>query len=159
MNYVYKFINSPVGKLKLIASEQGLSAVLWENDKSNRVKLDAAFEKPDHPILLEAEEQLLEYFNNKRKSFSLNLDFQGTPFQKSVWKALLTIPYGETRSYGELAQQIKKPKASRAVGAANGKNPISIIVPCHRVIGASGNLVGFAGGLPAKEKLLSIEKN
>ena len=108
-------------------------------------------------MLLETERQLNDYFAGKRKSFSLKLDFQGTEFQKKVWAALLTIPFGETRSYGQIAKQIKNPKAVRAVGAANGKNPMSIIAPCHRVIGSSGKLTGFAGGLEAKARLLALE--
>jgi methylated-DNA-[protein]-cysteine S-methyltransferase len=158
MSFYYKTIDSPVGKLKLIASDQGLVAILWGKDKPNRVKLDTTVESKNHPILLEGNKQLHEYFAQKRKTFSINLDIQGTSFQQRVWKALLTIPYGKTRSYGELAKQIQHPKASRAVGAANGKNPLPIIIPCHRVIGANGKLVGFTGGLHIKEKLLSIEK-
>lgn len=157
MDYFFKNINTPVGKLKLVASDKGLVAILWENDKPHRVKLKKLIESLDHSVLLEVEKQLSEYFSRQRKSFDIILDLHGTEFQKSVWQALRTIPYGETRSYMQLAQQIQKPKASRAVGAANGKNPISIIVPCHRVIGANGKLVGFAGGLAVKEKLLSIE--
>ena len=101
-------------------------------------------------MLLETERQLKEYFGGKRKEFSLRLDPAGTDFQRQVWKALLGIPFGETRSYGQLAKQLGNPQASRAVGAANGRNPISIIVPCHRVIGSSGKLTGFAGGLTLK---------
>ena len=108
----------------------------------------------NNPILLEAERQLQEYFAGTRTSFSLPLDFSGTDFQKSVWHALLTIPYGETRSYGDIARQLGNDRAVRAVGAANGKNPISIIAPCHRVIGSSGQLTGFAGGLENKALLL-----
>lgn len=131
--------------------------MLWENDDPARVRLPESEEDEQHPILQEAEEQLIEYFKGKRKTFSIPLDMQGTEFQKLVWKALLTIPFGETRSYGQLAKQIRKPSASRAVGAANGRNPISILVPCHRVIGASGKLTGFAGGLENKSILLSLE--
>src|SRR6185437_17104518 len=101
--------------------------------------------------------QLGEYFAGKRRKFDVELDFAGTDFQKKVWRALLAIPFGETRSYGEIATQLGNPKAMRAVGAANGKNPISIIAPCHRVIGASGQLTGFAGGLEAKAHLLGLE--
>jgi methylated-DNA-[protein]-cysteine S-methyltransferase len=114
-------------------------------------------EAPDNPILLRAVQQLQEYFSGTRNSFDLELDFAGTDFQKKVWQALLTIPFGETRSYSEIAEQIGNPSAVRAVGAANGKNPISIVAPCHRVIGASGKLTGFAGGLEAKERLLTLE--
>jgi methylated-DNA-[protein]-cysteine S-methyltransferase len=150
-------MKTPVGELKLVANDRGLIAVLWENDNPARVKLPAAEENPKHPILKQAEQQLREYFKGERKKFTIPLETFGTDFQKKVWQALLTIPFGETRSYGELAKQIKKPSASRAVGAANGRNPVSILVPCHRVIGASGKLTGFAGGLEAKAKLLSIE--
>jgi len=101
---------------------------------------------------------LRAYFAGEREAFTVPLDFQGTPFQKQVWAALLTIPFGETRSYGEIARQIGRPGASRAVGAANGRNPISIIAPCHRVIGSTGKLTGFAGGLAAKARLLGLEK-
>jgi len=157
MDYYYKWIGSPVGKLKLIGSDNGLAAVLWEDDDPKRVRVSTDMENNDHPILLEAERQLKEYFEGKRNAFALQLDAVGTDFQKEVWKALSTIPYGETRSYGDIARQIGDIKAVRAVGAANGRNPLSIIVPCHRVIGASGNLTGFAGGLENKACLLSIE--
>ena len=108
-------------------------------------------------LLAETERQLREYFSGKRSRFELPLDFQGTEFQKKVWSALLTIPFGETRSYTEIAVQIGSPNAVRAVGAANGRNPLSIVAPCHRVIGASGGLTGFAGGLAAKQWLLRLE--
>jgi methylated-DNA-[protein]-cysteine S-methyltransferase len=111
-----------------------------------------------HPILLHTERQLDEYFAGKRKTFSIALDIRGTSFQKNVWEALLAIPFGETRSYGQLAKQLGNSKAMRAVGAANGRNPMSIIVPCHRVIGSSGKLTGFAGGLETKARLLSLEE-
>ena len=108
---------------------------------------------------MNTQQQLIEYFSGQRKVFDIPLDFEGTDFQKKVWSALLTIPYGETRSYKQIAQQLGHEKAVRAVGAANGKNPISIIAPCHRVIGAGGALVGFAGGLDKKEILLRLELN
>jgi methylated-DNA-[protein]-cysteine S-methyltransferase len=157
MSYVYKLMNSPVGQLKLVAKGDKLSAILWENDKPNRVRLGEMQEQVNNPILLETERQLKEYFAGKRNRFEVELDFAGTEFQKKVWEALLTIPFGETRSYGDIATQIGNTKAVRAVGAANGRNPISIIAPCHRVIGASGHLTGFAGGLKAKETLLTLE--
>ncbi len=157
MNYYFKFLDSPVGRLKLVASEKGLTAILWENDDPKRVPLENVAEKADHPVLLETEHQLNEYFLGRRQLFSIPLNFVGTDFQKQVWEALLTIPYGETRSYGQVALQIGNLKAVRAVGAANGKNPISIIAPCHRVIGASGSLTGFAGGLANKSFLLHLE--
>lgn len=157
MGYVYKTINSPVGTLKLVASEAGLAAILWEDDNPRRVRLEAASEDEHHPVLVETERQLNEYFAGKRKVFSVKLDFAGTPFQKKVWQVMLSIPFGETRTYGELARQIGDPKAVRAVGAANGRNPIAIIGPCHRVLGASGKLTGYAGGLEAKALLLRLE--
>ena len=157
MTFAYKTMASPVGVLKLVASDKGLSAILWENDDPARVRLGPLTEEPEHPILVEAERQLTDYFAGTRKDFTVPLDFRGTEFQKSVWAALLTIPFGETRSYAEIARQIGRPSAVRAVGAANGKNPVSIIAPCHRVIGSNGALTGFAGGLAAKEMLLGLE--
>lgn len=158
MNYVYKTMHSPVGQLKLIASSQGLAGILWENDKTWRVPhLNSAVEDNDHPVLCETEKQLTEYFAGTRRKFTLPLDFTGTDFNKKVWQALLTIGYGETRTYGQIAKQVGSPLQARAVGAANAKNPISIIAPCHRVIGANGKLTGFAGGLKTKAFLLNLE--
>ena len=158
MNYIFKTMTSPVGELKLIASDHGLAGILWENDKSWRVPhLDSAVPANSHPVLFETEMQLTEYFAGTRKKFTLPLDFTGTEFNKKVWQALLAIPYGETRTYGQLAKQLGDPSLARAVGAANGKNPISIVAPCHRVIGANGKLTGFAGGLNVKAFLLNLE--
>ncbi|MGO4518165.1 methylated-DNA--[protein]-cysteine S-methyltransferase [Terriglobus sp. 2YAB30_2] len=157
MNLAYKFVESPVGALKLVASDKGLAAILWENDSPRRVPLTGLVENDRHPVLLKVERQLEEYFAGSRRAFDLPLDMRGTTFQKDVWEALLAIPYGETRSYGQLAKQLGRPSASRAVGAANGRNPISIVVPCHRVIGSSGKLTGFAGGLDVKARLLDME--
>jgi methylated-DNA-[protein]-cysteine S-methyltransferase len=155
--YVSKTIRSPVGTLTLIASNDGLSAILWENDRPGRVRRDVVAEDATHPVLVKTERQLAEYFAGRRKTFDLALDFAGTDFQTKVWRALLTIPFGETRSYAQIARQIRHPTAVRAVGAANGRNPISIVTPCHRVIGSSGALTGFAGGLATKEYLLRLE--
>lgn len=157
MAYEYMLMPSPVGQLTLVARDGKLSAILWETERANRVRLGELHEANDSPVLLEAQRQLQEYFAGTRHQFTLDLDFTGTDFQKQVWQALLTIPFGETRSYSQIAQQIGNPKAVRAVGAANGRNPISIIAPCHRVIGASGELTGFAGGLQAKQYLLALE--
>jgi methylated-DNA-[protein]-cysteine S-methyltransferase len=143
--------------LKLVASDRGLVGIVWEKDKPGRVRLSELTENRDHPMLVKTQKQLEEYFGRRRKTFSVPLDMRGTPFQKQVWEALLTIPFGETRSYGQLARQLGNPNATRAVGAANGRNPIAIIAPCHRVIGSSGKLTGFAGGLNAKAHLLSLE--
>lgn len=158
MDHYFKTMSSPVGRLTLIASDQGLSAVLWERDNPDRTATGPGIENVDHPVLLEAEKQLNEYFQKKRKVFTLDLDFSGTDFQKKVWQALLTIPFGETRTYGQIAAEIGTPKAVRAVGGAANSNPISIIAPCHRVIGASGKLVGFGGGLANKALLLDMER-
>jgi methylated-DNA-[protein]-cysteine S-methyltransferase len=158
VSLAYKTIESPIGKLKLVASDKGLVAILWEKDSPRRVRLDELVADEQHPVLVETARQLGQYFAGKRKTFSIALDMRGTRFQKDVWEALLAIPFGETRSYGQLAKQLGNPRASRAVGAANGRNPVSIIVPCHRVIGSSGKLTGFAGGLDAKAHLLGLEK-
>ena len=157
MSYQFKRMPSPVGQLTLVARDGKLNAVLWEKERANRVRLGELREANDSAVLLAAEQQLKEYFAGTRHQFELELDFAGTDFQKQVWQALLTIPFGETRSYSQIAQRIGNPKAVRAVGAANGRNPISIIAPCHRVIGASGGLTGFAGGLEAKQYLLALE--
>lgn len=155
--HVYKTMASPVGMLTLVASHAGLAAVLWENDRPSRVPLDYEQRDDDHPLLCEGERQLAEYFDGQRTRFTVPLDLAGTAFQRRVWEALLTIPFGETRSYRQIAQQIGSPDAVRAVGAANGRNPVSIITPCHRVIGTGGALTGFAGGLDAKAFLLAHE--
>jgi methylated-DNA-[protein]-cysteine S-methyltransferase len=157
MKYQYKIINSPVGRIRLIASDKAFAGVLWEREGRDRVPFDELEENNGHPLLLEAEKQLEEYFLGKRKVFTIPLDMHGTDFQKKVWTELLNIPFGETRTYGDIARKLGDIKSVRAVGAANGKNPISIIVPCHRVIGASGKLVGFGGGLENKAKLLELE--
>ena len=140
------------------STDDGLSAVLWENEREGRVPLNIGPEAPGHPVLVEAERQLQEYFAGNRRSFDLKADVVGTPFQRAVWGALMTIPFGETRSYSEIAAQVGKPAAARAVGAANGRNPLSIVAPCHRVIGAAGGLTGFAGGLDVKARLLAFER-
>jgi len=159
MQLVYMYMDSPVGVLKLVAHDQALVAVMWDNEDHKRVRLAELVEDRQHPMLHKVKQQLQEYFAGQRQQFDLPLDFQGTAFQQQVWQALLSIPYGETRSYKEIAVQLGNEKAVRAVGAANGKNPISIIAPCHRVIGSSGALVGFAGGLDKKQILLSLEQS
>lgn len=153
----FKTVSSPVGTLKLVASDKGLAAVLWENEDPKRLRLGEAEERPDQPVLVEAERQLGAYFAGELTRFDIALDLVGTEFQKKVWAALLEIPFGETRSYGQIAAQLGKPAAARAVGAANGRNPISIIAPCHRLVGSDGSLTGFAGGLGNKRYLLDLE--
>jgi methylated-DNA-[protein]-cysteine S-methyltransferase len=157
MSYLYKTMRSPVGRLTLVASARGLAAVLWEDDDPSRVRWADLKENTRHPPLLRAQRQLEQYFAGKRRKFTVKLDPAGTDFQTRVWNALRTIPFGETRSYGQIADLIGSRKAVRAVGAANGANPLSIIVPCHRVIGADGQLTGFAGGLAVKARLLALE--
>ncbi len=155
--YGYKIIESPVGKLKLVGSDAGLRAILWEDEDGSRIKLGECMEDDQLPVLVATEKQLAEYFAGNRQVFDIPLDFVGTDFQKKVWTALLDIPFGTTQTYSQLAIRLGDIKAVRAVGAANGKNPISIIAPCHRVIGASGALTGFAGGLLNKQRLLELE--
>jgi len=157
MTLFYKEIESPVGKLKLVASSNAMVAVLWERERPNRVKLDTATLAPQQPILLETERQLVEYFSGGRTEFDLPLQPDGSEFQKKVWRALREIPFGQTRSYLDLARAIGSSKAARAVGTANSKNPLSIIVPCHRVVGSDGSLTGFAGGVETKAALLALE--
>lgn len=150
-------MESPLGTLTIVASNAGLRAVLWPIEKDGRVTFDEVVEPGEHPVVAATRQQLLEYIDGERTDFDLPLDPVGTDFQYAVWKALLEIPFGETRSYGDLAAQLGKPSASRAVGAATGRNPISIVVPCHRLVATSGKLTGFAGGLDAKRWLLEHE--
>lgn len=157
MTYFHKTMESPIGRLTLIASPKGLAAILFPGETLNRTRFKESGEDKQNVDLKEAERQLTEYFLGKRRQFTLELDSSGTDFQMKVWKGLASIPYGETRSYGEIAKVIGQPKACRAVGAANGRNPIPIVVPCHRVIGSTGKLTGFGGGLAIKAKLLEIE--
>ncbi|MEO1060003.1 MAG: methylated-DNA--[protein]-cysteine S-methyltransferase [Actinomycetota bacterium] len=151
-------VPSPVGELRLVASDVGLRAVLWPDEDDDRVSFDDDLVPHDHPILDAAAQQLGEYFAGERTEFDLPLDPHGTEFQVAAWKALAEIPYGETATYGEQAERIGRPTAVRAVGAANGRNPLSIVLPCHRVVGADGSLTGFAGGLDAKRTLLDLER-
>ncbi|BFU93376.1 MAG: Methylated-DNA--protein-cysteine methyltransferase [Nitrospira sp.] len=153
----YKHMETAVGRLKLVADESSLLAVLWPSERATRVTLEDMREDARHSVFVEVERQLAEYFEGKRTTFEVPIRLRGTDFQKRVWQELLRIPYGQTRSYGELARAIGNRSASRAVGLANSKNPLSIIVPCHRVIGASGKLTGFAGGLNIKARLLGLE--
>jgi len=150
-------LDSPVGLLHLAASDSALLAVVWRRHSTPQLAFDTAIDQPDHPVLRATAEQLDQYFSGGRRAFDLPLEFRGTEFQRRVWSALLDIPWGETRSYLDVARTLGNPAAVRAVGAANGRNPISIIAPCHRVIGASGDLTGFGGGMEAKAWLLAHE--
>ncbi|HVC28568.1 MAG TPA: methylated-DNA--[protein]-cysteine S-methyltransferase [Gammaproteobacteria bacterium] len=153
----YCTIPSPVGELLLAGDETGLQMVGFQDGTHPTIPKPDWQENP-RPFK-QVIAQLRDYFGGKRREFDLALVPEGTEFQLRVWSALRTIPYGKTCSYGELAQRIRKPKAARAVGAANGQNPIPIIVPCHRVIGANGSLTGFGGGLKIKRILLELESN
>lgn len=158
MTYATATIGSPTGDLMLIATDAGLAAVLWGERATIHGRFAPLRTAPDHPLIAATVHQLDEYFAGTRTRFDLPLDPVGTPFQREVWAALLAIPYGETRSYADIAHAIGRPTATRAVGAANGRNPISIVTPCHRVIGKSGALTGFGGGLANKERLLALER-
>lgn len=146
--------DSPVGKLTLYSDGAALTGLEFEEPKYPR----APAPRGDDKIIVQTRRELDAYFAGKLKEFSVALKPSGTPFQQKVWMALRKIPYGATRSYGQQAQAIGSPNASRAVGLANGKNPIALIVPCHRVIGASGSLTGFGGGIPRKQYLLDLEQ-
>jgi methylated-DNA-[protein]-cysteine S-methyltransferase len=147
---------SPVGQLTLVASDAGLRAILWPIEKPGRVKLPD-ISRGDHPVLHATATQLTEYFAGERQLFDLPLDLHGTPFQVKAWRSLADIAYGTTASYAEQADRLGAPNAVRAVGSANGRNPISIVLPCHRVVASNGSLAGFAGGLDAKRWLLDFE--
>lgn len=161
-NATYDEMNSPVGKLTIITSSQGLHAVLWENDRANPTIekiINGLKRSANEPTIVRTKLQLTEYFQGKRKVFDLPLVLNGTNFQIKVWKQLINIGYAMTISYAEQAEKIGDKNKARAVGTANGFNPISIIIPCHRVIGSNGHLTGFAGGLQTKAFLLQLEKN
>ena len=149
-------LDTPLGRLSLVASDRGLCGVYFPQHKG--APAVTGDERPDHPALRAACQQLSEYFLGQRREFDVPLAPEGTAFQQRVWSQLRAIPFGETRGYGDLATQLGQPTASRAVGLANGRNPLSIIVPCHRVIGRDGSLTGYAGGLDAKRWLLALEK-
>ena len=149
------YYNTKIGRIGI---EENGTAITKLNFINKEVQ-EEIIEEHETALLKEAIKQLNEYFDGKRKSFDLPLEPKGTEFQNKVWNALKEIPFGETRSYGEIAKVIGNEKAARAIGMAKNKNPIAIIVPCHRVIGANGKLVGYAGGLDIKERLLKLEKN
>jgi methylated-DNA-[protein]-cysteine S-methyltransferase len=153
-------MDTPVGELTLVAGERGLRAVLWADERDGRVPLgEVTGGGPGADVVLAAAaEELREYFAGDRREFDLPLDPVGTPFQQLAWHVLRTIPFGQTITYGEQARRLGDARKARAVGAANGRNPISIVVPCHRVVGSSGGLTGFAGGLDAKAWLIQHEQ-
>jgi methylated-DNA-[protein]-cysteine S-methyltransferase len=149
-------LDSPVGPLTLVAAD-GVLTGLYMHRQRHRPP-EETFGEPDPAAFTEVADQLDAYFAGRRTTFDLPMTLTGTPFQRRVWTALLDIPHGETTTYGRLADQIGRPTAARAVGLANGKNPISIVVPCHRVIGSTGDLTGYGGGLPTKHHLLTFER-
>ena len=151
-------IASPLGTMLLARTTAGLAGAWFERQKHHPDAIGAA-ERDDDPLLADAARQLGEYFAGERSEFDVALDLQGTQFQRAVWNALLAIAPGRTKTYGEIARELGVPAASRAVGAAVGRNPVSVIVPCHRVIGSSGALTGYAGGLDRKRSLLRIESD
>ena len=160
LHSVFDIIETPVGKLAILCSDEGVYEIIWENkliEKATQKRFAKLKQHPRHPHILETKKQLKEYFNNKRKTFDLPLKALGTEFQKKVWKELSKIPYGKTISYGEQAKRLGDAKKARAVGTANGRNPLSIIIPCHRVISGSGSLGGFGGGIENKKFLLALE--
>lgn len=154
---VHTVVDSPCGPLTLVARDDRLVG-LYMTEQRHRPSEETFGLPGEHPVLARTAEQLAAYFAGDRTAFDVELNMLGTPFQQRVWTALNDIPYGETVTYGELAEALGKPTASRAVGLANGKNPISVIVPCHRVIGANGGLTGYGGGLARKQWLLDFER-
>ncbi len=152
----FTYMDSPAGRLLLAGDENGLKLIAFPEGKGSR-KPESGW-VPDEGSLTEAIRQLREYFEGKLRDFDLQLAPEGTPFQIKTWQTLRSIPYGETASYGEIARRIGKPKAVRAVGAANGRNPLPIVVPCHRVIGSDGSLTGYGGGMTIKKMLLDLER-
>ncbi|MCX5386527.1 methylated-DNA--[protein]-cysteine S-methyltransferase [Streptomyces sp. NBC_00083] len=157
MHITHTVVDSPYGPLTLVAADGVLSRLSME-DQRHRPPQETFGERADDGPFPEVIRQLRAYFAGELTRFELDLAMLGTPFQQRVWRELQRIPYGETRSYGELAEALGSPKASRAVGLANGRNPVGIIVPCHRVIGANGSLTGYGGGLDRKQRLLAFER-
>jgi len=153
----YDYYNSPLGQILLVANDEAVTGLHFVGEKYYPAIDNAWRHQPNAKLIVRVRKQLDEYFAGKRQDFDLAVDPAGTPFQRGVWRALQKIPYGATMNYGALAQRIGKPSASRAVGAANGRNPISIVIPCHRVIGANGDLTGYAGGMERKAALLRLE--
>ncbi len=154
-----KQLDSPIGRLRLVATDQGLSHLLFDQQVGEDLESDGdEVEADDHPVLAAATAQLAEYFAGRRQEFDIPLDLTGTEFQRAAWSALASVPFGETRSYRQQAEAIGRPKAVRAIGAANGQNPVPIVLPCHRIVGSDGSLTGYGGGLPIKEYLLNHEQ-
>jgi methylated-DNA-[protein]-cysteine S-methyltransferase len=153
----YDTFESPQGGMLLVANDEGLAGVFFNRQKHHPKKQADWMKKPDHGMLKQAKRELLEYFAGRRKRFDVALAPEGTAFQRSVWKAISSVGFGETITYGELARRAGHDGSARAAGAATGRNPIGIIVPCHRIMGADGSLTGYAGGLARKRALLALE--
>jgi len=155
--HYYDTFGGPYGAMLLVANDAGLTGVYFDRQKYIP-RLGAAWRHtPDHPVLLETKRQLHEYFTGDRREFQLPLDPAGTPFQRAVWKAIAGVPYGHTITYAQLARRAGHPEGPRAAGTATGRNPISIVVPCHRIVGTDGSLTGYAGGIARKRALLKLE--
>ncbi len=164
-----KQLDSPIGRLRLVATDQGLSHLLFDQQAGDSVDSSSMgsssvgsdsdpAKADDHPVLAAATSQLEEYFAGQRQEFDIPLDLTGTEFQRAAWSALAGVPFGETRSYRQQAEAIGRPNTVRAIGAANGRNPVPIVLPCHRIVGSDGSLTGYGGGLPIKEFLLNHEQ-
>ncbi|SDY44872.1 methylated-DNA-[protein]-cysteine S-methyltransferase [Amycolatopsis xylanica] len=158
MTRTHAVLDSPIGKLTCVAQDGALAGLYMEQQRHLPKFETFGPEEPGNELFARVESQLKEYFAGQRREFDLPITFAGTEFQRRVWTELTEIPYGETISYGELAQRLGNPSASRAVGLANGKNPISVIVPCHRVVGSTGDLTGYGGGIERKRFLLDFER-
>lgn len=156
LSSVHASVDSPIGELHLFAGEKGLTG-LYMNTHRDELPAVQSVDLADNPHLAQAAQELTEYFQGNRREFAVTLDPHGTAFQVRVWNELLNIPFGKTISYGELAKRLGDPLLTRAVGTANGQNPVSIIIPCHRVIGANGHLTGYGGGIDKKRWLLDLE--
>lgn len=154
-----RHLDSPIGRLRLVATDRGLSRLLFDQQEGEAFESQNGDAGPDeHPVLETATAQLGEYFAGQRREFDIPLDLKGTDFQRAAWSVLAGVPYGETRSYRQQAEAIGRPEAVRAVGAANGANPVPIVLPCHRIVGSDGSLTGYGGGLSIKEYLLNHEQ-
>lgn len=159
-NYFSGSLKAPIGEVVVIASDRGVHNVMFDPDETPKgIDPDDITRRPSHPMVASALTQLREYFAGTRTEFDLPLDLQGTEFQVSAWKALAKVKYGQTATYARQAASIGRPTATRAIGAANGRNPVAIVLPCHRIVGSDGSLTGFAGGLGVKQWLLDHERS
>ena len=154
----YDSYDSPHGRLYLVASRRGLAGVYFERQKHFPAGRREWLRDPRHPAIRRAKKELREYFAGRRRRFTVSLDAAGTPFQRAIWKAIAKVRFGETLSYGELAKRAGHAGSARAAGAATGRNPLGIVVPCHRIVGSNGRLTGYAGGLARKRALLALEE-